>query len=100
MPPGQSAYVVASDPRLRVHAVQSMTSTLGSQRTITETLRPYPIPYAPQDTRRGFGLPIERLFTRIETNTKETRALATQLIGLIDGEVGEEKRGKVKRQHD
>ena len=68
-----------------------MTGTPGSQRARTEALRPYPLPYPPQDTWRGFGLLIERLFTKIETNTKETRALATQrdalLPGLVSGEM-------------
>ena len=93
VPPVPTAYtyLLARDPVFRAHAIQSMTGTSGRQRASTEALRPYPLPYPPQGTWNAFGLLIEQLFTRIETNRKETRALVAQrdalLPKLVSGEV-------------
>ena len=90
VPPAYT-YLLARDPGFRAHTIQSMTGTSGRQRASTEALRPYPLPYPPQDTWSAFGLLIERLFTRIETNRKESRSLAAQrdalLPGLVSGEL-------------
>ena len=90
VPPAYT-YLLARDLEFRAHAIQSMTGTSGRQRASTEALRHYPLPYPPQDTWSGFGLLIERLFTRIETNRKEARSLAAQrdvlLPKLVSGEM-------------
>ena len=91
VPPAYT-YLLARDPVFRAHTIQSMTGTSGRQRASTEALRPFPLPYPPQDTWSAFRLLIERLFTRIETNRKESRSLAAQrdvlLPKLVSGEVG------------
>ena len=90
IPPAYT-YLLARDPRFRAHAIQSMTGTSGRQRASTEALRPYPLPYPPQDIWSAYGLLVERLFTRIETNRKEARSLAAQrdvlLPKLVSGEM-------------
>ena len=82
VPPAYT-YLLARDPVFRAHTIQSMTGTSGRQRASTEALRPFPLPYPPQDTWSAFRLLIERLFTRIETNRKESRSLAAQLDALL-----------------
>ena len=89
--PTTYTYLLARDPVFRAHTIQSMTGTSGRQRASTEALRPYPLPYPPQDIWSAFALLVERLFTRIETNRKETRALVAQrdvlLPRLVSGEI-------------
>ena len=82
VPPAYT-YLLARDPGFRAHTIQSMTGTSGRQRASTEALRLYPLPYPPQGTWSAFGLLIERLFTRIETNRKESRSLAAQRDALL-----------------
>ncbi len=89
--PPEYTYLLARDPNFRAHAVQSMTGTSGRQRARTEALAPYPLPYPPNDTWAAFGLLMEGLFTRIESNRQETLSLTAQrdvlLPRLVSGEV-------------
>ena len=81
--PPEYTYLLARDPNFRAHAVQSMTGTSGRQRARTEALAPYPLPYPPNDTWAAFGLLMEGLFTRIESNRQETLSLTAQRDALL-----------------
>ena len=81
--PPEYTYLLARDPALRAHAIQSMTGTSGRQRARTEALAPYPLPYATKDTWTAFGLLTKRLFARIESDRRESRALTAQRDALL-----------------
>lgn len=89
--PSEYTYLLARDPAFRAHAIQSMTGTSGRQRARTESLTLYPLPYPPLGIWLAFGLIIERLFDRVETNREQSNTLATLrdtlLPKLLSGEV-------------
>ena len=90
--PLEYTYLLARDPAFRAHAIQSMTGTSGRQRARTEALAPYLLPVPSAGIWVEFGLAIERVFTRIESNQLQSYTLAAQrdtlLPRLVSGDVG------------
>ena len=89
--PPEYTYLLARDPAFRAHAIQSMTGTSGRQRARTEALAPYLLPCPPVGVWNEFRSLVESVFNRIESNRRESLALAVQqdalLPKLVSGQV-------------
>ena len=81
--PPEYTYLLARAPAFRAHAIQSMTGTSGRQRARTEALAPYPLPFPPSDVWDGFSSLAKLVFAKIESNRKESLALADKRDALL-----------------
>jgi type I restriction enzyme, S subunit len=97
--PPQFGYLLARSDALRAHAIQNMTGTSGRQRVPSECFNTFWLAVPAPEIARKFDELTAPLMSKIKTNSRQSRTLATLrdavLPKLLSGELNVSQSGEV-----